>query len=151
MSDLIKREDTKCDKRNCPFVGAEDCKMQDCKYRTEQKVCEDAISREWMLNEFVTHAYDIIYDINSHEKGMSLTGIRQVIESAPSVTPKVPKGEWIAYKGMQPPEFHGRHYCSNCYHAIHLLLNGGTYNFCPNCGADMRGEQTNLQTDCPRK
>ena len=46
-------------------------------------------------------------------------------------------GKWIAYKGMQPPELHGKHYCSNCYHAIHLASNGNVYNYCPNCGAKM--------------
>ena len=46
-------------------------------------------------------------------------------------------GKWIAYKGMQPPELNGKHYCSNCYHAIHLALNGNVYNYCPNCGAKM--------------
>lgn len=50
-----------------------------------------------------------------------------------------PTGEWIAYKGMQPPEFHGKHYCSNCYHAIHLASNGNVYNYCPKCGARMKG------------
>jgi PHP family Zn ribbon phosphoesterase len=50
-----------------------------------------------------------------------------------------PTGDWIAYKGMQPPEFHGKHYCSNCYHAIHLASNGNVYNYCPNCGARMKG------------
>lgn len=49
------------------------------------------------------------------------------------------QGEWIAYKGMQPPEFHGKHYCSNCYHAIHLASNGNVYNYCPKCGARMKG------------
>ena len=48
------------------------------------------------------------------------------------------RGEWIPLKGMQPPELHGKHYCSNCDYILHLSLNGGVYNYCPNCGADMR-------------
>ena len=48
-----------------------------------------------------------------------------------------PIGEWIAYTGMQPPELHGKHYCSNCHHALHLALNGGVYDFCPSCGYQM--------------
>ena len=48
-----------------------------------------------------------------------------------------PQGEWIAYTGMQPPELHGKHYCSNCHHALHLALNGGVYDFCPSCGYQM--------------
>lgn len=55
---------------------------------------------------------------------------------------QLPKeGEWKPLKGMQPPELHGKHYCSNCDHIIHLALNGGVYNYCPNCGAKMDGKE----------
>ena len=47
------------------------------------------------------------------------------------------KGKWIAYKGMQIPERHGLHYCSNCHHSLHLASNGRVYNYCPRCGAKM--------------
>ena len=63
--------------------------------------------------------------------------VKGFVDHAPTIEPK--RGKWIAYEGMQPPEFHGKHYCSNCYHAINLVLNGGVYNFCPNCGAKMKG------------
>ena len=53
------------------------------------------------------------------------------------------RGEWIPLKGMQPPELHGKHYCSNCDYILHLSLNGGVYNYCPNCGADMRERKDN--------
>ena len=58
----------------------------------------------------------------------------EIFEELPAIEPKQ-KGEWIPYKGMQPPEFHGKHYCSNCYHGLHLGLNGAVYNYCPNCGS----------------
>lgn len=51
----------------------------------------------------------------------------------------LPQGKWIAFKGANPPEFHGKHYCSNCNHALHLGSTGGAYNYCPNCGAEMEG------------
>lgn len=77
--------------------------------------------------------------------GEALYQIKQVaikyIDSAPSIVIEPKQGEWIAYIGMHPPEFHGKHYCSNCYHTIHLALNGGVYNYCPNCGARMKGDR----------
>jgi Lar family restriction alleviation protein len=51
------------------------------------------------------------------------------------------RGEWIAYKGMQMPERHGLHYCSNCNHSLHLASNGRVYNYCPRCGAKMEVEE----------
>ena len=72
----------------------------------------------------------------------SYIGTDPIVEELKKVPPAEPKqGEWIAYKGMQPPEFHGKHYCSNCYHAIHLASNGNVYNYCPNCGARMEDRE----------
>ena len=62
------------------------------------------------------------------------------VEADLSRGPEPSHGKWVAYEGMQPPEFRGKHYCSECGHDLHLSLNGGSYNFCPNCGADMRGD-----------
>ena len=63
--------------------------------------------------------------------------IAKALETLPTVKSK--RGEWIPLTGMQPPELHGKHHCSECHHILHLRLNGGVYNYCPNCGADMRG------------
>lgn len=35
-----------------------------------------------------------------------------VVKNAPAADR--PQMEWIAIEGMQPPELHGKHYCSNC-------------------------------------
>lgn len=102
------------------------------------ELCKDAVSREWVLNEFVTHAYDIIYDINSHEKGMSLTGIKQVIDSAPSVTVESKHGKWVY------DEERYVFICSECgreelSYDDFFIYDMTHDNFCSNCGADMRG------------
>ena len=54
-------------------------------------------------------------------------------------------GEWIEAKGMMPPEFHFHHCCSECGNFANMEPPFGNRedlsNFCPNCGADMRGER----------
>lgn len=53
-------------------------------------------------------------------------------------------GEWHKPVGMMPPEYAGVYRCSKCdeiamrdwKHHKQVLS-----NFCPNCGADMRGEE----------
>ena len=47
-----------------------------------------------------------------------------------------PRGEWIFRREfVEDTPFTG-HRCSNC----NYWKNMGIWNFCPNCGADMRGE-----------
>jgi Zn finger protein HypA/HybF involved in hydrogenase expression len=55
-----------------------------------------------------------------------------------------PQGEWIVYEGgwkdldYYPPKCK----CNQCgYEEDLYILNAKPTNFCPNCGADMRGEQ----------
>ena len=48
----------------------------------------------------------------------------------PPVTPTERTGEWIKNDDFT---------CSAC--GYHMIVGGGAYNYCPNCGADMRGEK----------
>lgn len=43
-------------------------------------------------------------------------------------------GTWELWKGNT---YAGIHICSNCKHGFPFITT--EYNFCPNCGADMRG------------
>lgn len=57
----------------------------------------------------------------------------------PSAQPKRSQGKWID-EGQHADFFpHHAYRCSECGH--HLLEIVVTYDFCPFCGADMRGEQ----------
>lgn len=71
-------------------------------------------------------------------------GFRIGVEKGLTVRPERKKGEWIKAKGMMPPEFHGYHYCSECGDFASMDVPYGSRenlsNYCPNCGADMRGE-----------
>lgn len=48
---------------------------------------------------------------------------------APSAQPERKRGKWIPWK------YHDGFRCENCNEPV-----DDKYNFCPNCGADMRGE-----------
>ena len=67
--------------------------------------------------------------------------LEQIIDEQPTIEPK--KGRWYKPNGVMPPEHFGRHRCSICdafamhdwkHHREQLT------DFCPNCGADMRGD-----------
>lgn len=98
------------------------------------------MSRQHLLAEIADLA-DEFSEVDGNglhnERWCGISDSKRVIINAPSVSNKS-QGEWIAYTGMLPPEFHGKHYCSNCGHVLHLALNGGIYNYCPNCGTKMK-------------
>lgn len=54
----------------------------------------------------------------------------------PSVTPQRPKGHWIPIHPLQEDD-EGAYMCSNCEHGDWDC--DTSYNYCPFCGADMRG------------
>ena len=58
------------------------------------------------------------------------------INGVPSAQPERKKGEWINRGRIIR--------CNKCkigYATVKGMKSALTYNFCPNCGADMRGEQ----------
>lgn len=68
--------------------------------------------------------------VDEYEKHLQ----KQVIEWLKDFPPAEPKkGKWLYQKGMLK--------CDQCLRAIRRIDHDGILNFCPNCGADMRGEQ----------
>lgn len=60
------------------------------------------------------------------------------IENLPPAQPERKKGKWIVYKA--PDQYHcGLVKCPFCYEE--MIAESDEYNFCPRCGADMRGDQ----------
>lgn len=107
----------------------------------DKESCENTISRQAAL--------DIINERECHEEycGNHYEGkcssvcitiaLANKIADLPSATPIRPKGEWkcdhkIAY-------FQDRYVCSECGSEQYFTRDTIT-NFCPDCGADMRGE-----------
>ena len=85
----------------------------------EQQLSKDCVSRESVLMELGKYLCGVSFD----EKG-----IDEVIKELPSVTPTRPHGKWI-------DNHNGTFECDRCG------CKHSRSNYCPNCGADMRGEE----------
>lgn len=57
------------------------------------------------------------------------------VKEEPSVQPEKPKGKWIVYKAANTGEI----LSSKCDQCGYEVFRTPKFNFCPNCGADMRG------------
>ena len=88
----------------------------------EQRQSTDAVSREEAVKVLRADPSFIC----TGDKAQAITDIL----SLPPVTPERPKGEWIS---TNPPGKSDNIVCTVCgYNSI------ADFNFCPNCGADMR-------------
>lgn len=82
--------------------------------------------------------------MNNTAKGI----LRDRLRKLPSAQPERKKGKWIYVERREPQyDIEGEetwsllYGCSECGW-VHPVIEGfGQYNFCPNCGADMRGEK----------
>ena len=100
--------------------------------KLEQKSCDDAISREMALDG-VDAMYNNSWNIKDFRENVNL-----MLNKLPSVQPSR-KGHWI--KSDIPNE---EYVCSKCGGACWYYDYQGAVaksNFCPNCGADMRGAE----------
>ena len=109
------------------------------------EVSEDCISKHDIWKIIEDNAYWVRYNENSTEKGMTLTGINQALNEcplvAPSVVPSRAEGEW---QGEADGYWNGEliydiWYCPFCDHRIEEDEPELLPNFCPNCGAKMKG------------
>ena len=83
-------------------------------------ISRDAALRDWPLCDEPADAYQYI-------RSYPAADVRPVV-----------RGKWIKMTGMMPPECTGHYECSLCgWHGRHSSIER-EFNFCPNCGADMR-------------
>ena len=127
--------------RNASLEGVEDLmasgEMEDISLPSAQSTMgqvfdDDCVSRQAALECLEWHYPD----------ALPATKIKEL----PSVKPERPKGEWIT------DDLSGIISCSRCGNDAPMeTTGGGQYKskFCPDCGADMRGEQNKelLETD----
>ena len=79
---------------------------------------------------------DVGYYVSKYGQGIPVVYLED-IKDAPTIEPRK-KGKWIP---MYAGQFTGGAYwfeCSDCGRVVPDVRNGG-WNFCPTCGADMRG------------
>lgn len=79
------------------------------------------------------------------------TAFKHDVYDAPTIEPERKTGEWIKVHGHVTPGGDPVWKCSECGKGVHVYgIENGTYGAdisdgqwvsCPNCGADMRGEQ----------
>lgn len=89
--------------------------------------CEDCISREEVQDLISRWLSDYLLD----ETREALEIINYKVGDMPPVTPQRPKGKWIEIE-IDAGEFIYK--CTKC--GMRVI---NPYNYCPNCGADMRG------------
>lgn len=99
-----------------------------------------------------THITPSDADAESYKRGWN-DAIDAIIEQEPTIEPERKKGKWIpvdSYSAFGGDETswmaHGNpiafYYCSECKRQAYAGEDGDSLitDFCPNCGADMRGE-----------
>lgn len=99
----------------------------------EQESCEDAISRQAVLDATVKR--NSIWNKITNSKGENL---EEIISQLPPVTLQQKTGNWIVYKGCEGKT--RRCKCDRCGYET------GDYtwtnpNFCSNCGIKMESEE----------
>ena len=99
---------------------------------------EDCISRQAAINAIENTDVEITAE--------EWDELANAIESLPPAEPKRPHGEWIEYIDDRNGRRYGK--CSSCNKSTlnavdYDVLDGERYimDFCPNCGADMRGAE----------
>ena len=96
----------------------------------------DLINRQAAIDELRT-CQTYLFDTHDKDLKISLEDAEYCIERLPSAQPERKKGRWIAHEGGKFVGFPYMHYeCDQC-----RAFEPTETNFCPNCGADMRGEQ----------
>ena len=106
-----------------------------------QEPCEDAISREAAIEAVIDLCKYYTPTKSANHPHMDF--VIEELQNLPPVTPTRPHGEWINIGSTIGLIDDYR--CSICNHKPERKEIKGTWgwsftNFCPNCGADMRGE-----------
>ena len=96
------------------------------------------IDADALMEVINCHCYPVQHDMTSIEPGMTRIGILQAIQEQPTVELERKKGKWIKAIDENGEAWS----CSECtteYIVDEMDEFPKWANFCPNCGADMRG------------
>ena len=94
----------------------------------------------------------LINRLDTDEYGMRLpkavVGLTKVLlDDAPSIDIEPKRGEWVKRTHNTLIAQVNFAYCSECGQPIMHEHTRPLWNFCPNCGADMRGKDDERRTD----
>ena len=104
--------------------------------KIQKELFEDAMSRSEAIKKFNEVAYPIVHGRNSHDKGMTLTEIEQVMNELSAVQIQMKRGFWKEKHYANYPTWHE---CSICgFEAYEENGDEHLSNFCPNCGAALK-------------
>lgn len=82
LEDIIRIYSDK--KKTNALNGDDDAFIEAIRECQKFQPCEDIVSRSETLNIFRANSYPIVHGRNNHDKGMTLTGIEQVMNEMPS-------------------------------------------------------------------
>ena len=99
----------------------------------EFSTCGDAVSREAAIIA-LTDLSDSYAD-KGKEYHPHIDFVIDTIKSLPSVQPTRSKGKWIVYKAANTGEILSSQ-CDQCGYEVFRMPK---FNFCPNCGTEMKG------------
>ena len=101
----------------------------------------DLISRKDAINKFVGLNMQVYEGDTCVGTRSCLTKeeIIYAIDDIPSAEPERKNGKWIydTERVWHDGGIYVQHHCSEC----RFQIIGSLYNYCPHCGADMRGEE----------
>ena len=102
----------------------------------------DPIDRQAAIDA-LSYCQTYLFDSRDHDKKISLEDAEYAIEQLPPAQPERPKGHWLPDNNYV---YETRFVCSVCKNSEAVPTIGFTkykpiWDFCPNCGADMRSEQ----------
>ena len=89
--------------------------------------------------------------VNGEPYGNLLRRAANTIEMLSEKAREPKRGEWVKRTHNTLIAQVNFAYCSECGQPIMHEHTRSLWSFCPNCGADMRAEQTEPSTDCPWK
>ena len=100
----------------------------------------DLISRAAAIDA-LSRCQTYLFDTRDTDRKISLEDAEYVIEKLPSTQPERNKGKWINEGVYGEGHAQCSIRCNNPLCNFHYIGYLGDYNFCPNCGADMRGKE----------
>lgn len=97
----------------------------------------DLIDRQAAIDAIMS-TEPVVFDAQTLEPHQRTKDVIAAINELPSAQPGRKKGKWI--DGVLPNDTGGLPVivCDQC-NTFYPLQFGASHNFCPNCGADMRG------------